>query len=162
MNVVLSQRFLFRFWGTDKTIRNGAIKFEVMARSKRLEVATYCGAVGATACTVTMLLPVVIGTTAASISGSMAGMANGTYTIPFLGVFLLIAQPLMIASLGLILYGMRNFGRLALIISAVGGVLLYAAMFIFGVSLPLIVLSSLILAVGYGVAYGPLVIRRMK
>ncbi len=133
-----------------------------MPRSKRLEIATYCGAVGATACTVTMLLPVVIGTTTASISGSMAGMANGTSTIPFLGVFVLIAQPLMIASVALILYGMRNFGRLVLSISAIGGVLLYAAMFILGMSLPLIVLSSLTLAAGYGIAYGPLVIRRMR
>src|SRR5712692_2774681 len=100
-----------------------------MARSKRLEVATYCGAVGATACTVTMLLPVIIGTTTASISGSMAGMANATSTTPLLEDFTLIAQPLMIASVALILYGMRHFGRLALSVSAIGGVLLYAAMF---------------------------------
>jgi len=133
-----------------------------MARSKRLEVATYCGAVGATACTVTMVLPVIIGTTTASISGSMAGMSNGTSTIPFLGVLILIAQPLMIASVALILYGMRNFGRLALGISALGGVLLYSAMFILAMSLPLIVLSSLLLAAGYGVAYGPLLARRMR
>ncbi len=109
-----------------------------------------------------LLLPVDIGTTTASISGSMAGMANVTSTIPFLGVFTLIAQPLMIASVALILYGMRNFGRLAPSISATGGVLLYAAMFILGMYLSLIVLSALVLATGYGVAYGPLLVRRIR
>jgi hypothetical protein len=65
-------------------------------------------------------------------------------------------QPLLIASVALILYGLRTFGRWLLAMSGVGGGLLCVSMFVLNMSLALIAIASAILVVGYGFAYLPL------
>jgi hypothetical protein len=69
---------------------------------------------------------------------------------------------LLIASIVLILYGLKHFGRLPLAIAAVGGIFLYAAMYLLGMSLWLIAMSTAILAVAYGIAYRPMISRGGK
>ncbi len=71
-------------------------------------------------------------------------------------------QPLLIASIVLILYGLKHFGRFPLAVAAVGGILLYVGMYFLSMSLPLIAVSALILAVAYGFAYGPSIKRNGK
>jgi hypothetical protein len=66
-----------------------------------------------------------------------------------------IAQPLLVASVALILYGMRGFRVLPLATSAIGGALLYLGMFVLSISVPVIIVASLILGASYGVAYLP-------
>jgi hypothetical protein len=133
---------------------------------KKLEIMTSCGGgLGAASCTISMLLSVLIGTAGAgaSIACSMPGMCGGVQLTGGLGIFVnamtQIAQPLLVTSVALILYGMRRFGRLPLAISGMGGALLYVSMFALNMSLPLIAVSSIILIIGYGAAYVPLVSR---
>ncbi len=71
-------------------------------------------------------------------------------------------QPLHIASIVLILYGLKHFGRFPLAIAVVGGILLYAGMYLLGMSLPLMAISALILAMAYGFAYGQLIKRKLQ
>lgn len=131
-------------------------------------ITSYGGGLGAAFCTVTMLLPILIGTIGAggSVACSMPGMCSGVHLSGGLGFFVnavtQIAQPLLIASVALILYGMRSLGRWPLAISGVGGALLYASMFVLNMSLPLIAASSIILVVGYGFAYLPLLATRFR
>jgi hypothetical protein len=73
-----------------------------------------------------------------------------------------MVQPLLIVSVALILYGLRAFGRWPLAISGVGGALLYVSMFVLNMSLPLIAAASIILVVGYGFAYLPLLATSLR
>jgi hypothetical protein len=133
---------------------------------KRLDIVSSCGGgLGAAVCTITMLLPVLIGTAGVGASAcSMPGMCGAQPTGAlgiFVGAVTQIAQPIMVASVALILYGMRRFGRLPLAISALGGALLYVSMFVLNMFLPLIVISSAILILGYGLAFRPLLSARV-
>ena len=129
---------------------------------KKLNVMNGCGALGASVCTLIMLLPVIIGTAGASatVACSMPGMCGYTGN-PFLGSLSVlmsnnwVVQPLLIASLALIFYGMRGFGIIPLATSAIGGGLLYIGMFVLSMSVPVTIAASLTLGVSYGVAYVP-------
>jgi len=128
--------------------------------SGRFELLSSCGgSFGAALCTITMMLPILVGTAGAgaSVACSMPGMCGGTQLTGVLGTFVNgmtpVAQPLLAASVALILYGLRRFGRWPLAISAFGGALLYFSMFILAMSLALIAVSSAILFLGYGIAY---------
>jgi hypothetical protein len=113
-----------------------------------------------------MLLPIIIGTAGAAAVGSMSGMsqspgnAGPTAYWAIVNAINSFGQPLLIGSIVLILYGLKDFGRLPVAITAIGGILLYASMYLLGMSLPLIAISASILAVAYGIAYGPLIKRR--
>ncbi len=127
-------------------------------------MATCCGGLGACACTVSMLLPVLIGTAGAgaTIIGSMSGMSgnvqsNGLWSI--VNAINAVGQPLIIGSMALIVYGMRNFGILPLILAGVGGFLLYTSMYVLNMSIIIVVISSATLAAAYVIAYGPLLMR---
>ncbi len=125
-------------------------------------MANCCGGLGACACTLSMLLPVAIGTAGAatSIAGSMSGMSGSsgiTGLWAIVNVINLIGRPLLIVSIVSILYGMRNFGRYPLTFATVGGILLYSGMFVVGMSLAMIAASAIILAGAYGIAYAPMI-----
>lgn len=101
--------------------------------------------------------------------GSMAGMSGLTTSAQQTGLLWAIVnainavgQPLLIASIGLILYGMRGFGYLPLIVAGIGGLLLYVSMYVLGMSIGLIAISSATLAAAYLIAYGPLLMRSAK
>ncbi len=133
---------------------------------KKKNAATCCGALGTGVCTLSMLLPVIMGTAGAATVGSMSEMSQSSGSLP--GYWIIISainsfgQPLLIASIILILYGLKHFGRFPLAIAAVGGILLYTSMYFLSMSLPLIAVSALILAVAYGFAYGPAIKRNGK
>jgi hypothetical protein len=129
---------------------------------KGKDLATCCGGLGACVCTVSMLLPVVIGTVGASASvmASMSGMSGNfgprgywivISWINSIGPFLLVF------SISLILFGMRNFGKAPFMLASVGGILLYTSMYLLNMWTPLLVLSSVILGVAYWMAYRPIV-----
>jgi hypothetical protein len=128
---------------------------------KRKSIATCCGGIGAYICTISMLLATIIGVTGTglSVARSMSGMsgnaqAGGLWIV--INAINFLGQPLLIASIALILYGMKGFGKLPLAIAAVGGFLLYAGMYLLNMLVPMIAISSVILAGAYGTAYGPL------
>ncbi len=130
------------------------------SRDRKIDLLSSCGGgLGAVVCTITMLLPILVGTAGAgaTVACSMPGMCGGAQFKGVLGTFVSvmtpIAQPLFVASLALILYGMRRFGRWPLVISGLGGSLLYVSMFVLAMSLPLIAVSSGVLLLGYGIAY---------
>jgi len=130
-------------------------------------VTSYCGGLGAAFCTVSMLLPLIIGTVGAgaTVACSMPGMCGAQLSGAlggFVNAMTQIAQPLLFVSLALILYGLRRFGRWPLVISGAGGALLYASMFVLNMSLPLIAVSSAILIVGYASAYMPSLATRFR
>ncbi len=109
-----------------------------------------------------MLLPVVMGTAGAatSIAGSMSGMSGSTGITGLwavVNVINLIGRPLLILSIALILYGMRNYGKWSLTFATVGGILLYTGMFVLSMSLAMISASVIILAGTYGIAYAPMI-----
>lgn len=128
---------------------------------KRKNLATCCGGAGACVCTVSMLLAGIIGAagTGLSVAGSMNGMSttstNGFWKV--VNVINLVGQPLLILSVALILYGMRNFGKWPLLTSATGGALLYAGMYLLNMFIPMIAISSAVLVAAYVLAYGPVV-----
>jgi hypothetical protein len=114
------------------------------------------GGFGAALCTVTMLLPLILGAAGAgaSVACSMPGMCPGGSGLTgpladFVGGVTRVGPPLLVASIALILYGMRSFGLWPLAISAFGGALLYVSMFVLNVSLSLVALSSFVLIMGY-------------
>jgi len=121
---------------------------------RRIDFLSSCiGGLGAAGCTITMLLPIFIGTVGAgaSVVCSMPGMCPGAlWTFSMVAS---IAQPLLVASLALMLYGIRRFGILPLATTGVGGALLYASMFVLPMSLPLIAVSSAVMLLGYVMAY---------
>ncbi len=134
---------------------------------RKANVATCCGGLGACICTVSMLLPVIIGTAGAgaTIMGSMSGMSgnaqsNGLWAM--VNAINTVGQPLIIGSAGLILYGMRNFGMLPLTLAGVGGFLLYTSMYVLNMSILMVAISSATLAAAYVIAYGPLLMRSPK
>ncbi len=119
---------------------------------------------GACVCTVSMLLPVVLGTAGAAtaVMGSMAGMSGMTTSAQQTGLLWgivnavnAVGQPLLIASIALTSYGMRDFGRLPLVLAAIGGFLLYVSMYVLGMSIAMIAISGAVIATSYGIAYGP-------
>jgi hypothetical protein len=115
------------------------------------------GGLGAAMCTITMLLPILFGTAGAGVSVvcTMRGMC-GQLTGPvesYVSAVTPIAPSLFIASMALIMYGMRKSGTRLLAILGVGGALLYFSMFVVPFSLPLVVVSSAVLSSGYGFAY---------
>ncbi len=134
-----------------------------MPQLKRLNVVNGCGALGVSVCTFVMFLPLIIGSAGASAVAtcSMSGMcvlATGNPLVDSVFGFMtnsFVVQPLLIASIALILYGMRGFGALPLATSGVGGALLYAGMFVLRVSVPVTIIAVLFLGTGYGVAYLP-------
>ena len=121
-------------------------------------------------CTVSMLLPVIIGsaTAATSVMGSMSAMSRTSSDLQPSGYWAIInainfvGQPLLIASIALIMYEMKNFGRLPITLAAVGGSLLYAGMNMLNMSIPLIVVSAGILAISYAIAYVPFIVKSEK
>ena len=140
-----------------------------MTDSKKSAAANCCGGLGAVACTVSMLIPVIIGTAGAgaSVAGSMAGMSGTTGGSQSIAYFLInrinFAGPAILAvSIGLVLYGMRKLGKLPLALSGFGGVLLYSSMYLLNMSVPLIALSSIVLATAYGTAYLPFIRRVLR
>jgi hypothetical protein len=114
-----------------------------------------------------MLLPVVIGTVGASASvmasmGGRSGSSNlGGYwivvnTINYVG-------PLLLAiSISLILFGMKDSGKLPVALASVGGALLYASMYLLNMWLSLLGLASVILGVAYWMAYSSIVRRLIR
>lgn len=133
---------------------------------KSKELATCCGGAGACVCTVSMLLAAIVGTagTGITVIGSMNGMpttgTDGFWTV--INVINFVGQPLLILSVALILYGMRNFGKWSLLTSAVGGTLLYAGMYLLNMFVPMITISSAVLVAAYALAYGPIVKGKIK
>ena len=135
-----------------------------MPSARKLNVVNGCGVLGASVCTVIMLLPVMIGTAGASAAAacSMPGMCPTATGNPILDSFIpfmsnnWIAQPLLIVSLGLILFGMRSLGFLPLAMSAIGGGLLYVGMFTFDMAILMTLIGAFFIGVGYGTAYIPL------
>jgi hypothetical protein len=110
------------------------------------------GGLGAALCTVTMLLPLVLGASGAgaAVACSMPGMClNAGPLGNFVNGVTRNGPPLLVASLASILYGMRSFGRWPLAISAAGGAMLYASMFVLNMYLPFVALSSFVLIMGY-------------
>ncbi len=148
-----------------KIILGRGIVVAIEMKEKK-NVASCCGALGAGVCTFSMLLPVIIGTAGAATVGSMSGMPQSSGSLT--GYWIIISainsfgQPLLIASIVLILYGLKHFGRLPIVIAAVGGILLYAGMYFLSMSLPLVAISALILAVAYGFTYGPSIKRKLQ
>jgi hypothetical protein len=127
--------------------------------SRKIDVLTAGGGgIGAAVCTIAMLLPILVGTAGAGVSAacSMPGMCQSFQLTGALGTssaIAPIAQPLLVASVALILYGIRKFGRWPLVFSTVGGASLYISMFVLAMSPVLVIVSSVVLAVGYGFAY---------
>lgn len=126
------------------------------ATTKRFAmISSVGGGFGAALCTITMLLPLVLGAAGAgaSVACSMPGMCVGAGLTgslrDFVSAIAQLGPPLLVGSIALILYGMRRYGRWPLVISAVGGAMLYVSMFVFGMSLPLVALSSFVLVMGY-------------
>lgn len=133
--------------------------------AKRKHLATCCGGIGAGVCTVAMVVPIIIGTigAGASVMGSMNGMSgNSSGSLAFWAAVNRIGQPLLIASIVVILYGMKSFGRWPLFIASIGSLMLYSSMYLLNMSFPMLALSATILATAYAIAYGPLVKRHLN
>ncbi len=113
-----------------------------------------------------MLLAAIVGAagTGITVIGSMNGMpttgTDGFWTV--ITVINLVGQPLLILSVALILYGMRNFGKMPLFISATGGALLYASMYLLNMFVPMITISSAVLVAAYALTCGPIVKGRIN
>jgi hypothetical protein len=144
---------------------------ELSPSGRALGVLCSCGGgIGAAVCTTTMLLPILVGTAgiagASVVACSMPSMCGPQLT-GILGAYVNfmtpIAQPLFAASMALILYGLKNFGKWPLLISGLGGAMLYVSMFVLAApSLGLIVGSAAILAFGHAMAYLSKPLRRLR
>lgn len=134
---------------------------------RKKNLATCCGGLGACVCTLSMVLPVIAGTAGAAVSvtGSMSGMSGEVQSTGYwalVNAINSVGRPLLIASIALILYGMKNFGRWPVAVASIGGLLLYASMYMLNMSIFLIAVSAAILAIAYVIAYGPFVTRSGK
>jgi hypothetical protein len=114
-----------------------------------------------------MLLPVVIGTAGASASvmASMSGRSGssslGGYWI-VVSTINYVGPVLLMVSVSLILFGMKDSGKLPIALASVGGALLYASMYLLKLWLPLLGLASVILGVAYWMAYSSIVRRLVR
>lgn len=141
------------------------VRIAVPPRS--IHLANGAGAAGCGVCILSMLLPVILGTAgaAASATESMGGMAGAGRTgvlWTIVGGVNAVGPILLIASFAAILYGMRRFGPWPLSFAAAGGVALYLAMYVLSPSAPWLAGGTVLLAVAYGLAYGPLLRRRRR
>lgn len=123
---------------------------------KRSKYACCAGGSGACLCTTAMIAPLIIGGAGAGMSAMSAmGAADSGGFIGLLNTFnSTIGQPAFVLSMILIVYGMRYHGNRPLVLSAVGGGLLYLSMYVI-FSLPLVAISGMILAASYVLAFLP-------
>lgn len=127
-----------------------------MEKGKKSKYSCCAGGSGACLCTMAMIVPLLVGGVGAGVSTMSAmGTANSGGFMGLLNTFnSTIGQPVFISSIILIVYGMRYHGRRPLVLSAVGGGLLYLSMYVI-FSLPLVAISVIILAASYVLAFLP-------